>query len=63
MPGISEVLRHVDRSLHPVALSNRFTLPNPDIYLDEEGEVAVSPKEWLISGGDPRVLVSLAEEL
>lgn len=63
VPGIGEVLRHVDRSLHPVALSNWFTLPNPDLYLDEEEERAVSPREWLLSGGAPGVLVPLAEEL
>lgn len=63
VPGMGEVLRHVDRSLHPVALSNWFTLPNPDLYLNEEEESAVSPREWLLSGGTPGVLVPLAEEL
>ncbi len=63
VPGIGEVLRHVDRSMHPVALSNWFTLPNPTLYLDEQEERAVSPREWLLSGGDPQVLVPLAEEL
>lgn len=63
VPGIGQVLKHVDRSLHPVALLNWFTLPNPDLYLDEEGERAVSPREWLLSGGTPSVLVPLAEEL
>ncbi len=63
VPGVGEVLRHVDRSLHPVALANWFTLPTPELYLDEEEERAVSPREWLLSGGGPRVLVPLAEEL
>jgi excisionase family DNA binding protein len=63
VPGVGVVLRHVDRSMHPVALSNWFTLPNPDLYLDEEGGRAASPREWLLSGGNPRVLVPLAEEL
>ena len=63
VPGMATVLRHVDRSVHPVALLNWFTLPSPDLRLDEEGEGTVSPREWLLSGGDPRVLVPLAEEL
>lgn len=63
VPGVGGVLRHVDRSLHPVALSNWFTLPNPDLHLDGEEERAVSPREWLLSGGAPGVLVPLAEEL
>ena len=63
VPGIGRIMRHVDRSVHPVALLNWFTLPSPDLHLDEDGKGAVSPREWLLSGGDPRVLVSLAEEL
>lgn len=63
VPGVGEVLKHVDRSLHPVALTNWFTLPNPDLYMDGEEERAVSPREWLLSGGAPGVLVSLAEDL
>jgi hypothetical protein len=63
VPGIGEVLRHVDRSLHPVALLNWFTQPSPDLYLEEEEERAVSPREWLLSGGAPGVLVPLAKEL
>lgn len=62
VPGIAEVLQAIDRSLHPVAVLNWFMLPNPDLFLDEE-EVPVSPRYWLLSGGDPEVLVHLAEEL
>lgn len=63
VPGIGQVLRHVERSLHPVALLNWFMLPNPDLYLDKEEDRAVSPREWLLSGGNPGVLLPLAEEL
>jgi excisionase family DNA binding protein len=63
VPGIAKVLKHVDRSLHPVAVLNWFILPNPDLFLDEEEANPVSPRYWLLSGGDPEVLVRLAEEL
>jgi hypothetical protein len=63
VPGIAEVLKHLDRSLHPVAVLNWFTLPNPDLFLDEAEARPVSPRYWLLSGGDPEVLVRLAEEL
>jgi len=63
VPGMGGVLRHVDRSVHPVALLNWFTLPNPDLHLDEEEERMVSPRGWLLSGGDPQALVPLVEEL
>jgi excisionase family DNA binding protein len=62
VPGIAEVLKAIDRSLHPVAVLNWFMLPNPDLFLDEEAR-PVSPRYWLLSGGDPEVLVHLAEEL
>ncbi len=63
VPGIAQVLKHVDRSLHPVAVLNWFMLPNPDLFLDEEGTGSVSPRHWLLSGGDPEILARLAEEL
>ena len=63
VPGIAKVLKHVDCSLHPVAVVNLFMLPNPDLFLDEEEANPVSPRYWLLSGGDPEVLVRLAEEL
>ncbi len=63
VPGIAQVLKHVDRSLHPVAVLNWFMLPNPDLFLDEEEANPVSPRHWLLSGGDPEVLVRLAEDL
>lgn len=63
VPGIAQVLERVDRSLHPVAVLNWFMLPNPDLFLDEEEARPVSPRYWLLSGGDPEVVVHLAEEL
>lgn len=63
VPGIAQVLKHVDRSLHPVAVLNWFMLPNPDLFLDEEETSPASPRHWLLSGGDPEVLARLAEEL
>ena len=63
VPGIAEVLARVDRSLHPVAVLNWFMVPNPDLYLDEEEAEPVSPRYWLLSGGDSKILAHLAEEL
>jgi excisionase family DNA binding protein len=63
VPGIAQVLKRIDRSLHPVAVLNWFMLPNPDLFLDEEEARPVSPRHWLLSGGDPEVPVRLVEEL
>src|SRR5215216_1811954 len=63
VPGIAEVLARIDRSVHPVAVLNWFLLPNPDLYLDEEEASPVSPRHWLLSGGDPEVPAQLAKDL
>jgi hypothetical protein len=52
----------MDRSVHPVAVLNWFVLPNSDLYLDEEAG-PVSPRHWLLSGGDPEVPAQLAADL
>ena len=63
VPGIAEVLARMDRSVHPVAVLNWFVLPNPDLYLDEDEARPLSPRHWLLSGGDPEVPAHLAEDL
>ena len=63
VPGIAEVLARIDRSVHPVAVLNWFVLPNPDLYLEEDEARPVSPRHWLLSGGDPEVPARLAEDL
>jgi hypothetical protein len=63
VPNIGKVTRVLPEDLHPVEVLNWFTLPHDDLYLDEEEEHPVSPKEWLLSGGNPEVLIPLAEDL
>lgn len=48
--------------LHPVGVANWFTLPHIDLVVGQD-ETRVSPRDWLLSGGDPRELLPLAEEL
>ena len=63
VPGIAAALKSIDRSLHPVAVLNWFMLPNSDLFLDEEESRPISPRYWLLSGGDPEVLSHLAGEV
>ena len=63
VPGMGRVVRALRPGAHPVGVSNFFVGPNPDLFLDEGEERRVSPREWLLSGGDPGALVVLAEEL
>jgi excisionase family DNA binding protein len=61
--GMQETMREVPEGVHPVSLQNFFLSPNPDLYLDAEEETPVSPRDWLLSGGDPRAVTPLAREL
>ena len=63
VPGMSRVVRALRPGAHPVGVLNFFASPSPDLYLDEGEERPLSPRSWLLSGGDPGVLVPLAEEL
>lgn len=63
VPRVGEVLRALPPGLHPVAVENWFTGPNPDLYLDEEEERPISPWEWLMAGGSPEAVVPLAGAL
>lgn len=63
VPGMGEVARSVPGGVHPVALQNFFMSPNPDLYLDAEEEVPVSPRDWLLSGGAPEAVIPMAREL
>jgi hypothetical protein len=46
---------------HPVEVARWFTLPHVDLE-DADGE-SMSPRAWLLTGGDPALVATLAEEL
>lgn len=60
VPGLPAVLRAVPWGLHPLALRNWLMRPELDLEIDGR---AVSPLDWLESGGDPEVVVALAADL
>jgi hypothetical protein len=62
VPGIGKVLQALPEDLHPVEVESWLTSPNPDLRANEEGE-ALSPREWLISGGSVSLLLPMAGEL
>lgn len=63
IPSAGEVFRKVPTDVHPVSVANWFTSPNPDLYLDEDEEHPVSPRDWLLSGGSAEALSALAGDL
>jgi hypothetical protein len=63
IPGIAAVVAALPTSLHPVAVYRWLTSVNPDLYRDRKEEHAISPLDWLRTGGSPDVAADLARAL
>ena len=60
LPGIDLVLPSLPEDMHPLEMVGWFTTPNPDLVMDGE---AVSPRDWLHLGKNPKTLARLAASL
>jgi hypothetical protein len=60
--GLGDILPHLSRDVHPLTVQNFFLNPNPDLVIGED-ETAISPREWLLSGGSPTTVAELIAEL
>ncbi len=62
LPGLGEVVARLDPQLHPLSVSRWFTMPHPDLVLDEPSAAsrAVSPRDWLRLGFAPGAVADLA---
>ena len=60
IPGMGRVLQALPADLHPVSVLRWLTRPKPDLRLPD---VPVSPRDWLLAGGQPDEAVALAEDL
>ncbi|CAN3132245.1 hypothetical protein ACNUDN_30415 [Mycobacterium sp. smrl_JER01] len=54
--GLDQVLKALPDGMHPVAVAGFLRSPQPDLYLDR----ALTPVEWLRSGGDVAQAVAAA---
>lgn len=59
LPGLAAVLPALPADVHPVALAAFLTRDHPDLVVDT---AAVSPRQWLLGGGDPRVVAAAAAD-
>ena len=57
------VLPRLRDGVHPVGVWRWFVTPNSELTLDDEDETAVSPRDWLLQGLNPRPVAELAAEL
>lgn len=56
VPGLGRLLGGLDPAFHPLTVRDWATTPDPDLVLDGQ---AVSPRDWLLHGGDPAAIVPL----
>jgi hypothetical protein len=55
VPGLAPVLAASPADSHPVGLLRWFTAPDVDLVVGPD-QALVSPRDWLIGGGDPELL-------
>ncbi len=60
IPGWERVAPALDPSLNPVTVYQWCTLPDGDLIMAGE---PISPRAWLLRGGDPEAVISLAGAL
>jgi hypothetical protein len=58
IPGLRPVLAVLPADLHPLEVAGFMTTPDADLAV---ADVPLSPRDWLIGGGDVRVVVELLE--
>jgi excisionase family DNA binding protein len=60
IPGLRTVLASLAGDAHPLEISTFMTTPDADLVIDDR---PVSPREWLVAGGDATPVAALAAEL
>lgn len=63
VPNIGRVNAALNPELHPVEVVDWYTMPNPDLFVGDDSEQTVSPRNWLRAGNDPEPVVQLAKLL
>jgi hypothetical protein len=61
--GMGAVVQAVPDDIHPVAVFRWLTTPVPDLVAPGEEGIALSPREWLRSGGAPEAAIELVAGL
>jgi hypothetical protein len=62
IPGMAAVVSAVRPDLHPVAMYRWLTTEVPDLAVEADGEVWLSPREWLRSGGPIDPVLEIAPD-
>lgn len=60
LPGLRTLLAALPADLHPLEVAGFMTSPDADLTVEDE---PTSPRDWLLGGGDVRVVVELLEHV
>ncbi len=63
VPGVEQIFPEIEPSVSPVAVARWFVTPWMDLVVDEEREIVVSPRTWLLEGRDPALVAAQAQVL
>lgn len=63
VPGLDEVVPHLDPQLNPVGVARWFLSPSPDLVDEQDDEEPMSPRDWLLAGHSPIEVARLADGL
>jgi hypothetical protein len=63
IPNITRINKALNPRMHPVEVYNWYHLPHVDLFLNQDVDAIVSPREWLKQGQDVELLVKLAARL
>ncbi len=61
--GIEQVFPALSPELHPVSVWRWFTSPSTELTDQAAPDRAVSPRDWLLAGRDPKPVADLARDL
>ena len=60
IPGLRAMLAALPADIHPLEIAGLMITPDPDLVVADK---PVSPRDWLIGGGDVGAVVALVEDL
>ena len=63
VPGIEQVFPALRPELHPVSVWRWFTSPSTELTDEAAPDKAISPRDWLLAGRDPKPVADLARDL
>jgi hypothetical protein len=63
VPGIEQVIPALSPELHPVSVWRWFTSPSTELTDEATPDKAISPRDWLLAGRDPKLVADLARDL